>query len=203
VLGSPLIQPGGPVLKAMAGLTGTLSSIAQFANANPETVKYIVYAIGAIGAALIAIGGIALATLVGIPAAVSGIVVAVVALAALEWDKVRGYLLAFNQAVTDFIKNLAIIADSAKGLLKGFGIEPGGSGTSPGKTGKPWHPTSFDPGTNKIKAQPISLSLNVDGRTLAQSISEQLEYLYEHATGAPAYNGQSHFNRADGGIMGT
>jgi hypothetical protein len=54
-----------------------------------------------------------------------------------------------------------------------------------------------------LTLQPISLSLNVDGRTLAQSMSEQLEELYEHATGAPSYNGQSHFNRAGGGIMGT
>jgi hypothetical protein len=53
------------------------------------------------------------------------------------------------------------------------------------------------------KVTPISLSLNVDGRTLAQSMSEQLEQLYEHATGAPSYNEQSHFARADGGIMGT
>ena len=54
-----------------------------------------------------------------------------------------------------------------------------------GKDGKPWHPTSFDPGTSRVKATPISMSLNVDGRQLAQSISEQLENLYEHATGAP------------------
>ncbi len=86
---------------------------------------------------------------------------------------------------------------------KGLGIDPGGSGTSPGKTGQPWHPTSFDPGTNRTKATPISLSLNVDGRTLAQSISEQLEYLYEHATGAPSYDGSRRFIPADGGMMGT
>jgi hypothetical protein len=55
----------------------------------------------------------------------------------------------------------------------------------------------------ELKPQPISLSLNVDGRVLAQSISEQLEQLYEHATGSANYNGMSHFNRADGGISGT
>jgi hypothetical protein len=50
---------------------------------------------------------------------------------------------------------------------------------------------------------PISLSLNVDGRTLAQAVSEVLEDLAEHATGSPNYNGVSHFGRADGGISGT
>jgi hypothetical protein len=28
----------------------------------------------------------------------------------------------------------------------------------------------------------------------------QMEYITEHATGAPAYNGQSHFGRADSGM---
>jgi hypothetical protein len=54
-----------------------------------------------------------------------------------------------------------------------------------------------------LKPQPITLNLNVDGRTLAQAVTEQLEYLTEHATGSPNYNAQSHFGRADGGIMGT
>jgi hypothetical protein len=53
------------------------------------------------------------------------------------------------------------------------------------------------------KVTPISLSLNVDGRTLAQAVSEVLEDLTEHATGSPNYNAQSHFGRADGGLTGT
>ena len=54
-----------------------------------------------------------------------------------------------------------------------------------------------------MTAQPISLSLNIDGREIAQTLSEQLEMLYEHATGSPNYNAQSHFGRADGGLSGT
>jgi hypothetical protein len=64
-------------------------------------------------------------------------------------------------------------------------------------------PMNFLQGPPTTKVTPITLSLNVDGRTLAQSMSEQLEQLYEHATGAPSYNEQSHFARADGGISGT
>lgn len=78
-----------------------------------------------------------------------------------------------------------------------------GDGAGDLKKNESYVPMKFDPGTSRTKVTPISLSLNVDGRTLAQSISEQLEQLYEHATGAPSYNGQSHFGRADGGIMGT
>jgi hypothetical protein len=47
---------------------------------------------------------------------------------------------------------------------------------------------------------PITLNLNVDGRSLAQAVSEELQKLHEHATGAPAANGLSLFGRADGGI---
>jgi hypothetical protein len=47
---------------------------------------------------------------------------------------------------------------------------------------------------------PITMNLNIDGRTLAQAVSEDLGQLHEHATGAPAANGLSNFGRADGGI---
>lgn len=64
-------------------------------------------------------------------------------------------------------------------------------------------PTNFSPGEKKQILQPIQMNLNMDGRTLAQAVTEILEDLTEHATGSPNYNGQSHFGRADGGIMGT
>jgi hypothetical protein len=55
-------------------------------------------------------------------------------------------------------------------------------------------------GRNQPKATPISMSLNIDGRTLAQALADQL---YQHATGAPSYDGMQRFIPADGGIMGT
>jgi hypothetical protein len=60
------------------------------------------------------------------------------------------------------------------------GIDKGGGG-------KLWHPTSFDPGTDRTKATQTAFSFNVDGRVRAQTVIEQMEYLTEHATGAPAY----------------
>jgi hypothetical protein len=44
------------------------------------------------------------------------------------------------------------------------------------------------------------MSLNIDGRTLAQALADQF---YQHATGAPSYDGMQRFIPADGGIMGT
>jgi hypothetical protein len=43
----------------------------------------------------------------------------------------------------------------------------------------------------------ISLSLNLDGRTLAQAVSDSLATLGEHATGAPAFDGTSQFVGGD------
>jgi hypothetical protein len=197
-LGGPMMQPGGPVMTAMAQLASAMNSMSQFAAANPEAIKMIALGLGALATALIAIP---VGLVLGIPAGITAIAGAIGALVYLEWDKIRGYLLAFNDAVTQFINWLAGIADKIKGLF-GSLANPTPNG-SPDRMPSLGQPMRFDPGTSKTKATPISLSLNVDGRTLAQSISEQLEQLYEHATGAPAYNGQSHFNRADGGIMGT
>jgi hypothetical protein len=57
-----------------------------------------------------------------------------------------------------------------------------------------------DSAAPKAVFPPITLQLNIDGRALAQAVSEELGQLHEHATGAPASNGQSNFGRADGGI---
>jgi hypothetical protein len=65
-MGSPLMQPGGPVMTAMAGLTPTMNSMSQFAAANPEAIKSLAIGLGAIAAALI---GIPIATLLGVPLA--------------------------------------------------------------------------------------------------------------------------------------
>lgn len=54
-------------------------------------------------------------------------------------------------------------------------------------------PQSFHPGETKAKPLPISLSLNVDGRTLAQVISDKLDEVYRYDTSSPAFNGGGRF----------
>jgi hypothetical protein len=44
-----------------------------------------------------------------------------------------------------------------------------------------------------MQATPISLSLNVDGRTLAQVVSDKLDALYRYDTSSPAFDGGSRF----------
>lgn len=80
-----------------------------------------------------------------------------------------------------------------------FGFTPedarklGGDGSEIfGKT--PGKGSMFSPGISTQKEKPIALSLNVDGRTLAQAVSEQLALLSEHNTNAPDFNGAAMAN---------
>jgi hypothetical protein len=228
-LGSPMMQPGGPVMSAMAGLTNTMNSMSQFAAANPEAIKIMAYGVAALAAAFIAIP---VGLLLGIPAGITAIGVAIGALGYLEWGKIRGYLLAFNDAITTFINWLGGIADKIKGIFAGLNMgwgpkrdesghminpglldkyiwgEPGGKGGGDvdqfkkdlEDAGKNYVPMRFDPGTSRPKLTQTAFSFNVDGRTLAQTVIEQMESLTEHATGSPNYNSVSHFARADGGM---
>jgi hypothetical protein len=61
-------------------------------------------------------------------------------------------------------------------------------------------PMNFLQGPPKPTVTHTAFSFNVDGRTLAQTLIEQIESLSEHATSAPSYNGLQAFNRADGGL---
>lgn len=201
-IGAPLMQAALPIMKAV---TEMFSGLGSFANTNPEAIKQIGYVLTGLAAALVVIGGIAIASLIGIPAAIIGLATAIATFAALNFAAISSGLDSIKLAITSFVDYLASIPGKVTDSLKGlFGVTPnGGGGSHPGKDGKPWHPTSFSPGNGTVKATPISMSLNVDGRTLAQSISEQLEYLHEHATGAPSADGMRKFIPADGGMMGT
>lgn len=53
------------------------------------------------------------------------------------------------------------------------------------------------------KAQPISLSLNIDGRTLAQAMSDQIADLLNFPTGAPAANGLQQWHDGDHNLSST
>jgi hypothetical protein len=191
-IGAPVMQAAMPIMKSV---TDMFTSIGAFANANPEAIKSIAWTLGGIAAALIAIP---IATLLGVPLGLSGIVTAMIALSALEWEKVRGYLMAFHTAMDAFIAWLGTIADKLGGLFTN--PTPKGSEDKMPSLGVPMR---FDPGTSQTKTTHTAFSFNVDGRVLAQTVIEQMESLTEHATGSPNYNGQSHFARADGGIMGT
>lgn len=51
--------------------------------------------------------------------------------------------------------------------------------------------------------QPIQMTLQMDGRTLAQAVSDVIQDLYTHPTGAPSANGWTAFRAADGNYTST
>lgn len=192
VLGGPAMAPGGPVVRALASLTeafGKLGSIAGGPNAT-AAFGVIGTVVGALFNAGVKLGKFAL-DLTGVSGVFS-------ALANVPWERLQGAMTSFMSVLSGWVDGIIGIMEKLKSA---FGKAMGTPAVD--EFGRPFQKSSFNPANTSIKAQPISLSLNVDGRTLAQTISQELEYLYEHATGAPSYDGSRRHIPADGGMMGT
>ena len=102
---------GGPgvdtATKALHAMNGALSSMGNFAQANPEGVKIAMVALGSLAAALVVIGtaAVGLAVLGGggvIAVAVGAIAAFVAAMAALNWDKIKGFTADIGTKFADF-----------------------------------------------------------------------------------------------------
>lgn len=136
---------------------------------------------GAAGGGLIGAFGGPVGATVG--AAVGGVAGGVLGVAEQYMKSIERPIDRFSREVVITGNSAAQAAEGMKALgdaIRGFQAKPGGV---------------FPGGTSR--AQPISLSLNVDGRTLAQAISEQLENLYGFPTGAPSPDGASRYFAGD------
>jgi hypothetical protein len=203
-LGSPLMAPGGPVISAMAGLASAMGSLAQVAGRNSETIKGVIDVVQKIGSIIYTIDSAVVSGLLKI----SGVAGVFRALGDLPWDRIASGLESVKNAIAGIIDRLGGMADKIKGLFAGSGWgpsrdesghiknpglfdkyiwgEPGGSdGGAPAKKMN----YRFDPGSERPKPQPISLSLNVDGRTLAQAVSDILEDLHMFPNSGGSANG--------------
>lgn len=167
------------VIEVLQKLTAILNSMqSSVTGMNPETIGLIAKVIAGMAAAIVVIGGISLLALTSVPVLIAGAVAAIAAFIALDWG-----------GLTEHFKKLLGVLGAP------FGIDPAEGGSHPGRDGKPWHKdkTRFDPGQAPIQATPISLSLNVDGRTLAQVVSDKLDALYRYDTSAPAFSGAGRY----------
>jgi hypothetical protein len=87
------------------------------------------------------------------------------------------------------------VMDEIKGFgrdLEKLGVTPHDPTQAPGKTGHPFKRMNFNPGQQTMTAQPIQISMNVDGRALGQAVSDQLLYLATHSSSAPSADGRSY-----------
>lgn len=84
------------------------------------------------------------------------------------------------------------MAGVAAGFMEAYnqqlklGLDKGGSYTSPGKTGKPAEPKEKE---KIVVTPPVNLSINLDGRTLAQVIADKIGEIGKYYTETPAANG--------------
>lgn len=106
-------------------------------------------------------------------------------------DNLKAMFDGIKSAITSFIDAIAAIYDHVKGIVGGA-IKEGNKLMGQGLAPMSWHP-----GNAPIQAQPISLSLNVDGQTLASAMSEQLTSLFGYYGGAPAGNGSAIWSAGD------
>jgi hypothetical protein len=171
------------VIAVLQTLTGSINGVTAAVNsANPETLKNLGMGLGILAGALVGGGGAAVFAAFG-PA--GWLVAGIIALggAAVMYRK---DITAFFDSLNAFFSRLR---DSINGLFSS------GKGADQFKkeledSNKLYVPGRFTPGTGgDAKPQPISLSLNVDGRTLAQVVADQLHALYRYETNAPAFNG--------------
>jgi hypothetical protein len=212
-LGDPMVATA---VTALQSITGPISTLATFASSHGDAIKQIAGVLAAFAGGLVLIGGISLIALAGLPALLGAGVAAIAAIIALNWKQVtedftnyghavaylitlpwKGLVEMFNgiqSALSGFISYISGLYDKVKGIFSGAVREGNKLMGSPPLGAAPM---AFHPGAHPMKAQPISLSLNVDGRTLAQAISDQLTRLYGYPTNAPVTNDASRWSSSD------
>jgi hypothetical protein len=187
---------GENFVKILQGITSALNTATSFANAHPQAVSEVMKSIAALAVGLTALGAAAivvgLAPLVGAGGLIAGVVAALGALIALNWHSIVSMFDGIKNAIAAFVGEIASLYDKVKGIFGNIGkaFKDLGNPEFNGSAA----PMAFHPGERPMRAQPISLNLNVDGRTLAQAISDQLAQLYDYPTGSPDGNDASRWS---------
>jgi hypothetical protein len=200
------------VIAVLKSLTGAINGVQSVVTGmDPKNITIIAEGVAALGIALVGIGTVALVAFAGIPGIIVGVGLAAAALIAIKWDSITSIFDTIKTALSGFVDYLMGIPGKLKGLLPDAGWGPSRDGNgrmkNPGKFDKflwgdpadpgPAKKMMFSPGSSEAKPQPVSLSLNVDGRTLAQAISSQLSDLMNFPTGAPTADGYSRWHDGD------
>lgn len=187
-LGAPLVQTA---INAMTSMADVMKAVTTFAAANPETIKLVGQALIGLSAGLIAIGTMAVvgAAIMLVPggiigAAIAGLVAAVAAVVAINWQAVTAVFDGIYNAIVQFIEKMkelvASIAGAISGAASGIGnFQP----FKPRINRDPNHPSLFpaDPASYVPPAPPsanqnsvIHTSIQLDGRTLAKAVSQHM-----------------------------
>jgi hypothetical protein len=201
------IGDSGVFIPIIQRITSALNSMTEWVSRlDPATVDTVTKAIIGFGAGLITLGtilGVALiSTLVGAPALIAAVgtalVAAVGALIALNWQSVVGMFNGIASAISTFIDQIVSAYNTVKDWLHPkLSPEDKKFTDELKKQNGMFVPMSFHPGERPSAGGDITLSLNVDGVTLAQVVSDQLQKLHEFSTSAPAANGGAIYSSGD------
>jgi hypothetical protein len=103
-----------------------------------------------------------------------------------------------NNAITAFIDAIAALYSRVKNLIfPNISPETRDSNSIDRANQGLMHLNSFNPGNAAPRMQQASFSLNIDGRSLAQSMVDHLESIYGMPTGAPAADGMHSYFGGD------
>jgi hypothetical protein len=195
-----LAGPNGQnVISGLQFLTGSLNSITKAITAmNPDTLKNLGIGLLALSAALV-VGGAAVLALSPAGWLVLGIGALGAACVAFNsqitsgLDAVRDYFLHLQQRIVGPINGMSgtifnalkSLWDKLMALFKGAS-GPGADQFKRDLDAAPYTPMRFDPGTGAAKAQPVRLTLKLDGRPLAHSDVElPAPNLFQFPSGNP------------------
>ncbi|WP_024517076.1 hypothetical protein [Bradyrhizobium sp. Tv2a-2] len=213
-----MVAIGGPqgehFISVLKGITGALDWATKLSSEHPQMIKLIGEALIGVAGGLIAIGAASLLALFGTGGVIFAIVASVGALVAANWgyvangfrelgdiiwkdwtEKFRAItsgLAAFWDFIVSMYDKVKLFVappqspsdqksadDLVNGLKSGIQLQ------------------SFHPGSDDRRHGNLTLSLNIDGRTLAQTVSDQLQALTEFSMGGPAADGIGRYSSGD------
>jgi|GEM_PF-3560009 len=222
-LGDPMTASA---IEKLRSITDAVKGMGGMAAVHPEAVNAVMQVVTALAVGLATIGGIALLSLVSIPAAIGGAVAAIVTLVALNWKDIADFFVGLGKSIAEFGKvNLSFIVfmlDKIKNSIVSF-IDSissiaskawwlfgmGGMDASPLKHKSSFFqddgvrqrplpiPTHFDPQTHHAAATRQPITLEIDGHTLAHIMVDRVDDQTMFSTGAAAPDGASRYFGGD------
>lgn len=170
VLGAPLTQAGGPVVRALAGITHFMNVVSQIAQAHPEAIEIVADALAALAASLVIGGLVALGAAIWSVIGAGTILVALAAglasFAALNWPAIQSAIEPFTSWLDSMDKS---IAGWVKNHLPSGWAPSDQNGGGGGPYGGLDKQSSYIPPARSITVQPAKVAINLDGRTLGEA----------------------------------
>jgi hypothetical protein len=190
-------------IKVLQSITSAINSMsASILSWDPKTLEFIGAGIAAIGAALIGTGAAALLAAIG---PTGWLIAAFATLAAINWDKLQG-IAQFVQTMSGILRKIDEWSSIKIPRWMQWNANPEKPPFDPnligpqkqsflgaGPGGAQLIPANFNPSNQKQMTFQHTTNMNIDGRSLAQVVSEVLEDLYQHPTGSPSPDGLAYF----------